>query len=253
MPSVTATQVITDASRMLNLYQPGEAIPAADSTDALRFLNLMVGQWAQTGLTIPAEVRFVAPLVANKGSSTNPYTIGSGGNLNTTKPPNQDSLVAAGLLLNASTPPVEIPRALMTDMAYERTRIKDLTSVLFTDVYYLPTFSNSLGSIYLWPVPTDLTNSLVLYIRAGLSTFADLTTSYFIPDGYDQALYGQLALILAIPFGRTISDDLKTLARESFATIKRSNVHLSDLANDLAQLGGGRRQGSYNIETNEGR
>lgn len=252
MPTVTATQVLTDAFRMLNVYQPGDTIAAADSTDALRFLNLMIGQWAQTGLTIPAETRFVAPLVANKGSSTNPYTIGIGGDLNTPKPPNQNSLIDAGLLLNASTPPVEIDRGVMTNQGYEGTRIKDLTSSLFTDVYYLPTFSNSLGSLYLWPVPTDLTNSLVLYIRAGLSAFADLTTIYSIPDGYDEALYAQLSLRLAIPYGRAVSDDLKTLARESFATIKRSNIQLCDLGNDFAGLGldGGRR-GIFNILTGD--
>jgi len=251
MPTVTATQVMTDAFRMLNVYQPGVAIDPVDSTDALRFLNLMIGQWAQTGLTIPAETRFVAPLVSNKGSSANPYTIGVGGDLNTTKPPNGESVVAAGLLLNASTPPIEIPRGLMTDAAYEGTRIKDLTSTLFTDVYYLPTFAGNLGSVYLWPVPTDTINSLVLYIRAPLGVFADLTTAYFIPDGYDQALYAQLSLILAIPYGREPSESLKTLARDSFATIKRSNIRISDLANDFAQLGGGRNRRSYNLQTGE--
>jgi len=236
---------------MLNVYQPGDPILAADSTDALRFLNLMIGQWAQTGLTIPAETRFVTPLLANKGGSTTPYTIGPGGDLNTTKPPNGESLVAAGLLLNASTPPVEIPRGIMTDQAYESIRIKDQPSALFTDVYYLPTFAGELGTLYLWPVPFDLINSLVLYIRAPLSTFADLTTAYSIPDGYDQALYSQLMLVLAIPYGRTVTEDQKALARESFATIKRSNVRLSDLASDFAQLGQGRNRRGYNLQTGE--
>lgn len=242
---------MTDAFRLLNVYQPGDAIVAADSTDALRWLNLMIGQWAQTGLTIPAETRTVFPLVSGKGSSTNPYTIGSGGDLNTTKPPNQSSVIGAGLLLNASTPPVEIPRGVMTNDGYDKLRIKNLTSTLFTNVFYLPTFTNSLGQLFLWPVPTDLTNSLVLYTRFGLGTFADLTTAYSIPDGYDEALCGQLMKRVAIAFGRTLTDDQKEYARESFATIKRSNIQLSDLENDFAHLGSG-RGGVYNINTGEG-
>lgn len=249
MPTVTATQVITDAFKMLNVYQPGDPIAAADATDALRFLNLMIGQWAQTGLTIPAEARLVFPLVSGKGSSTNPYTIGTGGDLNTTKPPNQSSLTGAGLLLNASTPPVEIPRGIMTNEGYDRQRIKNLTSALFTDVFYLPTFAGSLGQLFLWPVPTDLTNSLVLYTRTGLGTFADLTTVYSIPDGYDEALYAQLMKRLAIPYGRTLTEDQKDLARDSYATILRSNIQLSDLANDFSGIG--RDRPVYNLQTGE--
>ena len=256
MPTVTATQVMTDAFRMLNVYMPGDTIATNDSTDALRFLNLMVGQWAQTGLTIPVVSRSVFTLLANKGSSTNPYTIGTSGDLNTPRPPNQGSIVCAGLLLNASSPPVEIPRGVMTNDGWANTRIKDLTSTLFTNVYYRPDFAGNpiLGSLFLWPVPTDLTNRLILYIRAPLGTFADLTTVYSIPDGYDEALYAQLMLRLAIPFGRTLSDDQKELARESFATLKRSNVQVSDLANDFAVIGhrGGRSSHGYNIQTGDG-
>src|SRR5216684_1277668 len=144
MPTVTATQVMTDAWEALNVFQPGDTIPAVDMTKGLRLLDLMIGQWAQTGLTIPAEIRNVFPLVGGKGSNTNPYTIGAGGDLNMTKPPNQNSVTGAGLLLNGSTPPVEIQRGVMTNDGYDRQRIKDLQSTLFTNVFYLPTFANSL-------------------------------------------------------------------------------------------------------------
>lgn len=259
MPTVTATQIIGDAFQTLNVYLPADIqaspwnVSTADSTTALRFLNLMIGQWAQQRLTIPAELRFVFPLVAGKGSSTNPYSIGAGGDLSTPKPPNQNSVVAAGLLLNASTPAVEIPRGLMTNDAYEAQRIKDLTSPLFTSVYYLPTFANSLGSLYLWPVPLDLTNSGVLYILAGLTQFADLTTSYSIPDGYDDALYKCLMATtgFARAFGRTVDADLKAEALESKRIIERSNIQMSDLANDFASIGVGHARKGYNLQTGE--
>lgn len=251
MPTVTGLQVITRAFRMLNISQPGDTIALADTADALDFLNMRIGQLAQKRLTIPAEARNVFPLIANKGSSTNPYSIGPGGDLNMAKPPNQASVTGAGLLLNISVPPVELPRGMLTNDAYDRQRIKDLPSTLFTDVFYLPTFAGGLGQIYLWPVPTDLTNSLVLYTLTGLTTFADLTTIYSVPDGYDELLYTQLMLVVAIPFGRTLTEDQKTMARESFNTIARSNIQLSDLENDLSFLGAGNARSAYNIQTGE--
>ena len=254
MPAVTATQIILDSFGDLNVTQLGDTIATLDaanpsaSVDALRRLNLMMGQWAQQNLVTPAILRVVFPLVANKGGVSNPYTIGTGGNLNTPRPPNQSSVVGAGLLLNASTPPVEIPRDVLTPDGWELIRIKDLTSVLFTSVHYRADFTGDLGTILLWPVPTDATNSLVLYIQSPLTTFTDLTTTYSVPPGYDDALHANLAVRLAIPYGRTASEDLKDLAKTSFATIKRSNIPLSDLPNDFARIGNP-RAGWYNIQT----
>lgn len=251
MPTITATQILTDFFQALNIYQPGDPFAAADTTTLLRQLNSMVGQWAQQNLTIPAEQRLVFPLVAGKGSSTNPYTIGATGDLNTVKPPNQSSVTGAGLLLNATVPPVEIKRGVMTTDAYDRLTLKDLQSTLFTNVFYLPTFASSLGTLFLWPVPTDLTNSLVIYTRVGLTAFADLTTVYSIPDGYDEALYTNLIVKAAKFFGRKPDAEDKLAARNALMTITRSNTELMDLENDFAALGGHGVRALYNIQTGE--
>ena len=257
MPTVTATQIMTDFFQALNIYQPGDAFNATDTTTLLRQLNLLIGQWAQQSLTIPAETRSVFLLSTlfaggHTGSSTAPFTVGASGDLNIPKPPNQSSVTGAGLLLNASSPPVEIPRGIMTNDGYDRERIKDLTSTLFTSVFYLPTFAGGLGELFLWPVPTDLTNSLVLYTRTGLTAFVDLTTVYSIPDGYDEALYLNLIVRAGKFFGRKPDADDRADARTSLATIKRSNVQLSDLDNDMAGIGMRSGRGWYNLSTGEG-
>lgn len=253
MPTVTATQLMTDVFEELNIYQPGDTVASADSTKFLRLLNLMIGQWAQQHLTIPAVSRLVFPLLANKGSSTNPYTLGTNGDLNTPRPPNQNSIVAAGLILNASSPTVEIPRGVMTTDGWNMQRIKDLTSTLFTDIYYRPDFAGNpiLGSLFLWPVPLDLTNSLVLYVKAALTTFADLTTAYSIPDGYDETLYLNAARRVARPFGRVADETLRADAYNALMVIKRSNIQLSDLQNDFGTLGTGHVSRGYNLQTGE--
>ena len=265
MSTVTGGQLILDAFSTLNVTQPNDTITTLDaatpgaSTDAPRRLNQLVGSWRQQALTIPAIGRSVFPLVAFIGgpndagvSGRGPYTIGSGGSLNTTKPPNQQSIVAAGLLLNSSTPPVEIQRNVATPSAYDAIKIKDLTSTLFTTLYYRPDYSTGLGAIFLYPVPDNPLNSLVLYTKAGLVSFTDVTTSYEVPDAYEEALHYNLAARLATPYGRNFTATINGTPADvaSFRVIKLSNVELYDMANDFSSIG---RAGKsrYNLQTGE--
>lgn len=247
--STTAQTLITDALAILNVYQPGEFIAAADEQLAFRILNRMMSTWAQQRLTIPAIVRQTFPIVAGKGTPANPYTIGLGGNLNVARPPNQSSVAGAGLILNASTPPVEIPRAVLTDDDYRAIASKELTNSLLTSVYYNPTFvTTGFGAIYLWPVPDNTLNTLVLYLQQALTSFATLTAIYQIPDSYDEAMLYNLTRRLAKPFGQTVDGDVAQLATNSLSLLKRSNVKMSDMPNDFTcDLSGG-----YNILTGTG-
>ena len=86
----------------------------------------------------------------------------------------------------ATTSTIEIPRGVLTDDAYEAVRIKNLSSVLFTAVYYNTTSPQ--GTIYLWPTPDNANSAVVLYMRQQISEFADLTTQYNFPPGYEEAL-----------------------------------------------------------------
>lgn len=247
--STTALGVITAAFQELNCFLPSESIPSADANSALGYLNRMMSSWRQQSLTIPSVAREVFTLTANKGGPSNPYTIGTGGDLNTQKPPSQSNITGAGLNLNSSSPVVEIPRAVLTDDAWANVRVKELTSTLFTSVYYNPTFSTGLGTVNLWPVPTTSDNSLVLYLQKALIDFADLsTTTYTFPDGYEDALVYNLARRIAKPFGAPLEGDLLDKAVSSLRVIKRSNLKLCDLANDFA----GDRQARYNIVSGTG-
>ncbi len=241
---------LDQAFNVLNVFLPGESVPAAQSARALTFLNNMMGQWAQQALTIPSIAREVFSLTADKGGPSNPYTIGTGANLSTVRPANQSSIVGAGLNLNSSSPVVEIPRDVITDAAYQAIQIKELSNSLFTVVYYNPTFATTgFGTINLWPVPNIATNSLVLYIEKALVSFADLTTAYEVPPGYDEALVYNLARRLAKPWGATVDPDLVTMAIESKRIIGRGNLKLIDLSNDFAWTN---RRNLYNINTNQG-
>src|SRR5271154_738646 len=247
MPTVTGLSVVTAAFEELEVFQPGQSIPPADTTSALARLNRMISGWAQLQFTIPAIARFVFPLVSGKGGTANPYSIGLGGDLNIAKPANQAAITSVGCLLNASTPPVEIPRGMMTDDGWANTRIKDLTNSLFTLLYYNPTFTVAgLGTVQLWPVPLDATNSLVLYVQQALVAFADLVTVYQVPDGVEDALVYGLAKKLAKPWGSTV--DLTAEAMNALKIVKGSNLRLLDLPNDCVTEN---PRGGYNINTGQ--
>ena len=149
MGATTGLALVTTAFKIFQVFEPNEPIPSTDSNDALGFLNRFVGSLAQQRLSIPAIAREVYPLVAGKGSPSNPYTIGPGGDLNTARPPNQSDVTGVALLLNASTPPVEVPYPILTDYDWRLIQIKDLANTQFTGVYYNPLFGNGLGAILL--------------------------------------------------------------------------------------------------------
>ena len=149
--------------------------------------------------------------------------------------------------------PVEIPRALMTDDAYQAVQLKTMTSPLFTNVYYNAT--QPLGTIWLWPCPTTAAHQLVLYLQTQFQGFTDLTTDYTYPDmpGYADLLEYSLAERLIGPYSvtdGTVIGNVKELLRTARMLVKRANYKPTDLATDPALTAN--RRGGYNINTDSG-
>lgn len=238
-----ALTIITGAFDLIQLITPGEGIEDADAADALRRLNQLVSGWANLPLTWPFTNREVFTVTANVGS----YTIGPGGAFNTVRPA---SIIGAGMLMNASTPPVEVPCGVMTNDMYEALQVKTLTSTQWTDIFYRPTYSGGLGLILLWPIPTVATNSCVLYRGDMINGFATLTTQYDFPPGYADALEYNLAERLLAPYNvkdPDIRGDVKSGAIKYLGMIKVNNFQPVDMAMDPG-LTQNRRYG-YNIQT----
>lgn len=250
MPSVTGLQLVTDAFANLNVFLPGESIPANDGARALRLLNLMLSQWRQRLVLIPVQARERFDLVADQGGLDDPYTIGPGGDFDTERPPNQTSVAAANLILTASDPEVRVPLGIYTTAAYFANQLPGMSNSQPTSLYYNPTYADDFGSILLWPVPNTATNDLELLLLKPLVSFADLSTAYDVPDGADDALVYNLERRLSGPYGRPMPDEDRAIARESLGVFKRSNIQLSDLGNDATWAQS--RRTLYNINTGAG-
>lgn len=144
-----------------------------------------------------------------------------------------------------------MPLGIYTDQGYDANQLPSMSNTQPTGLYYNPTYDGDLGSIFLWPVPSVAYNDLELFLQQSIAQFADLSTTYYLPDGYPKALKYALADLLQTPYGRALSPAAQRIAVSSFATVKRSNAKLSDLMNDAYWSTYG-RNGLYNINTNAG-
>lgn len=251
MPAITGTQIARKVGSLLNLWLPGESIPANDGALILEAINDLLSSWAQRATMSPVISRERFDLVADQGGPDDPYTIGDGGDFDTTKPANQNSIVSANLILTATDPEVRVPLGIYTDQAYDANQLPGMSNSQPTGLYYNPAYASDLGSIFLWPVPNVSTNDLELFIQQPVAQFANLTTTYYVPDGWPLALKYNVASLVQTDFGRTLSAAAERQAVSSLGVVKRSQTKISDLPNDAYLFTYG-RQTLYNINSGSG-
>lgn len=249
MPATTFTSIAEVAFGMLNVFLPGEAVGTADANRARTICNRMLSGWGQRGQYIPVIARERFDLVADQGGPDDPYTIGDGGDFDTERPSNQNSITAANLILTATSPEVRVPLGIYTDQAYDANKIPDMSNSQPTGLYYNPTYANDLGSIFLWPVPDVATNDLELFLQKSIVAFADLTTMYYLPDGAEDAITYALALRMQGPWGKKLDPADVQIANEVVGVFKRSNAKMSDMQNDAFLFGSSRTL--FNIQTGQ--
>lgn len=247
--ATTAGNLIRTAFETIGVLGEGQTLGSAKAADGFRRLNLMMSSLSIQPASIPVVAREVFVMTAGKGAPLDPYTIGLGGDLNTLRPPTQNSIVGVGLLLNSSTPPVEIPLTYFTDDAYQAVQIKDLAGNQPTGIWYNAEYA-PYGKVYAWPVPNTPVNSLVLYLRKQITSFADQTTSYDLPPGCEEALMYGLSVRLCAPYSVPIDPDVAQMARSSMGIYKRGNTKLVDLPQDPATTNS--HAAYYNINTGNG-
>jgi len=245
--STTGNIICRGALELLGVVDPEDTPGAAMLAGAFRRLNLMLGQWSLQNLTIPVQARETFPVVSGKGSTTDPYTVGPGGDLATTR---TAALEGVGLILPqvGTAPRVEIVRAQLTDDMYQFLAIKDLRNALFTSAFYDATFP--LGSLYLWPVPNAPGTDLAIYRLQQLAAFTSPTAAYDFPEGADEAVEYNLAkrLLDVYTIDPQRKQNVLEMAKSSLAIYKRSNLQVFDVPCDPMFTPDNQR-GGYDINT----
>jgi hypothetical protein len=241
MVTTTAQAIIRGALLQIGVIAQGESVEASLSADAFSRLNELVDAWATQRLTQRTVTQATTGIVASQAS----YTVGLTGDFNIARPTFLDS---CALLLTNTTPNTELPLSPMTEMAYQAIAQKTLTNSQPTSWYYEA--SSPLGTITLWPVPTDASNDLVIYVSDQLAAFTTQTASVTLTPGYARALRLALAVEMAPECGRAVSDQLRFMAADALGDLKRLNVSMADLSMDPALTV--TSQGGYNIYTDQG-
>ena len=221
--------IILDALVELKVYQDGESLSAADAQRALLRLQNMIDAWAADRLTLSLQLR--TAFTVTSGHST--VTIGTGGDVSIVRPM---WINALNYQVPSSSPTVEAPIGLMDEDAYAAISTKTLTSALPIQAFYQTNLTDALGTLFLWPTPSQ-NLTLVLYTPQAVTVPASLNTDLIGPPGYAEAFMYQLALRLAAPFGAEVTPDLRQMAAEAFARMKRPNVEPGLLGMDPGLTG----------------
>jgi hypothetical protein len=220
---MTGLDLITDALILTGALAQGETPGANDAADAFRRLNRMVSLWKNQRLTCYVVEENVYPLVGSQQE----YTIGPGGDFDQFRP---QWLSYCDLILANTSPVVSIKVNIITVKDWSFQSVKAQTSTQPTQVYYYTQFPQTgadagLGKLIFWPTPTHV-NSVRLYCPRGIDAFADLSTDYSFPPGYEDALEYNLAvrLIQAGMGLRSNLSDIAPMAKETLGVIKRANI-----------------------------
>lgn len=223
----TAADLIRRSLKLLGVLAAGESLPAADLSDGLVELNLLLQTWANDRLLVPGARRSTYTLTP----SLSPHTIGTGGTFPTARPLRIDGagFIAVGQIQ-------ETPLTLLTDTEYQaignKAQVGELPSELWVE------WTNPTARLWLWPVPLTAA-TLVLYTWAGTIAQYAAADTVAVPDGYENALAHALALQWAPMYGVEPGALLVQNATDALAAIKRTNIQTLLLRADPAILGGG--------------
>lgn len=208
----------------------GGDVPSQDDvTMGLSRLNDLFDAWKIEGLLVNTISRVTWALT---GASS--YTVGATGTVVVDRPVNAAGLVFA-LLDSTVSPAVERPLATYTQEQYQSIVLKTLTATYPLGFYYNPT--TPLGTLIPYPIATGSSLSGVMYAGSPAGEVL-LTDTVTLPQGYRRFVRDNLAVELAPDFDLQPSQALIQSAIESKASVKRSNVRLSELESEAAALGG---------------
>jgi hypothetical protein len=143
--------------------------------------------------------------------------MGSGGDLNTTRPTRiEDSCF---IRYNSIDTPLQV-------LNFEGfAAIVDKTTQSNIPQYLFPDMQNPLARLTFWPVPSSASAVAHIFSWKQLQQFAALTTALALPPGYEDLIAFNLAVRWAGPeFGQKVPDEVKAFAVMSKANIKRINA-----------------------------
>lgn len=221
MPSpIAAVDLIQSSMRLAGILESGETATADEINDGLAVLNDVIENWTTGTLSVWQTLNESFTLIP--GQST--YTIGAGGNFNTTRPVRIEGAYC-------TVQGVDFPIEIVDQLEFNLLSLKTQQEQIVLQMVYLNDMP--LGRIILWPVPSAAI-PLVLSTSTSLVAVATSATSISYPPGGSKALRYTLAVELAGEFGTPILQTVSDTYRECVADFKRSMKRQVSSAYDMA-------------------
>lgn len=224
MPSpTTALDLITRAMKLAKVIGQGETPTAEEANDALATLNDILENWDTEPMSLWSTTNFTGATVGGQAT----YTIGPGGNLNTTRP---SQINGAYVNFNG----VDFPVDPVGQLEYNEISLKTYQQPIPQQLLYVNEYP--LGFITLWPVPTSVMPITLTFDRL-LTQIPTLATSINYPPGAAKALRYALAIELGTEYGAPVDAATVALAADAKADYKRSNKQPVKASYDAALTG----------------
>lgn len=224
----TALSLIKRAMRLGKVIASGETPTPNELADALESLNGMLSAWRNESLLAWTIDEIVAPVVAGQQS----YTMGPGGDINTTRPLKIENARLRWI-------GVDYPLTVIDQAAWARIRAHSLTSNL--PQYVWPSGDYPLTTLSLWPLPS-VPMQIIVGVRVPLESIASLATSVALPPGYEDLIAYGLAIRLAPEYEMATPPEVIATFRDTMRSIKRTNHNAPTCQMEMAT---GRRFNIY--------
>jgi hypothetical protein len=224
--SQTATALINSALRLIGVLASGETADINSANDALVVLNQMLDSWNAERLTIFTTASQDFALTLGKQA----YTLGSGGDFDTTRPARIDSMSA--ILLNNPANPIEEPMDMLSVEEWQtRFPVKNVNGSFPTACYDDGGFP--LRTLSFYPIPINQAVSIRIYAWQPLTLASSLQAVLNFPPGYAEAFRYNLAVRLAPEFQAALRPEVAQIAIQSKATLKTMNAPDLSIQSDL--------------------
>lgn len=206
---MTVRDLITSSLRKLGVLASGEVPSAEEASDALDALNSMIDSWKTERLMVVAILPETFPLVAGKLS----YTMGPGGDFNTTWPARIDAVNL--IYTQTGSPPLTLPITLINQDQYNAFIVPTTASSIPLWVY--PDDDFPLRTLSFYTVP-NIVNQVQIFTWQSLVEVTDLNTILVLPPGYRRALIYNLAVEVADEYGASVASALQSIAPKAIAS-----------------------------------
>ena len=206
--------ILNDALIELGVLDPSETIDAGAANRALREFNRMIQALNIDGPMVYTVNRQLFSLVPGQQV----YSIGVGGDFNTTMPIRPGQIDMVSVLFG--NPAVEIPIDILNDEEWRDMSVKQVNST-----FPLMVWSNGnypLNELSFWPIP-QMVNSVVLYIWGQTTGFTSINEDVTFPQGYEDFLVNTLALRLGPSYGIQPNGVTAAKAQQAKTLIKQLN------------------------------